>query len=578
VIERLGNALFAIGISYLIALLIGRFASRIRLPKVTGYLIVGLLAGPSLADILGYKGLIDWQTLDSINILSELALALIMVIIGSQFKFETLRRWGKRLALLSGAEIGITFVLVASAVFLTNYFVLKTILGTNLNLFSSSLNIALFTGIISVATAPAATLLVIREYESEGPVTDLVFALLGLNNLIAIILFNITSFILLNVDGSILGVLFSLLSPVALGLIGGLLISIWAQKLENSIEMQLLVVGVIVANVGAAHLWNIDFFLSCFVTGLVIVNFSPKAPRLIMALKGVDYPLYVMFFIIAGASLHFDALEHIGLLGIVYIVMRSIGKAFGSWIGARIANFGMIEQRWLGYALLAQAGVAIGLSQSLAKMWPDGGEVIQTIILGSVVVFELIGPIAVRQALVRAGEVPVLTLYAKSSPETALEGMHHVVENFRHSIGVPSGHNIESAADILVQHVMRRNVETIREDMPFNEILKFISHSKYDRFPITDRDGNYLGVVDYKDIRDVLVDDMLKNLVVASDLLKPEPLTITPERKLKEVLEIFQEHSNITYLPVVTGEDKKKLAGMVSQNDILAAFRSSASA
>ena len=570
-IEQLGNALFAIGVSYLVALLVGRYASRFHLPKVTGYLLVGLLAGPSLADILGYTGLIEWKTLESINILSEVALALIMVIIGSQFKLKTLRRWGKRLLLLSAAEVGITFFLVASAIFLVNLLVLKTVLMADLGVFGSSLNIALFTGIISVATAPAATLLVIREYESDGPVTDLVFALLGFNNLASIVLFNIFSFFLLNADGSIYGVLYSLFSPVLLGLLGGLLVSFWAQKLESQVEMQLLLLGIIVANVGAAHLWQIDFFLNCFVTGIIIVNFSPKAERLFQALKGVDYPLYVIFFIIAGASLHFDALSHIGLLGVTYIIMRSIGKAFGSWIGARLTGFGVIEQKWLGYTLLAQAGVAIGLSQALVKMWPEGGQVIQTIVLGSVVVFELVGPIAVRQALVRAGEVPVLTLYAKNSPETALEGMHHVVEFFRHSIGVPSGHNLESAADILVQHVMRRNVETMCENMPFNEILKFISHSKYDNFPVTDQKGNYLGVIDYKDIRDVLVDDMLKNLVVARDLITPASLTVSPDQSLKEVLDIFHKHSNITYLPVVT--DEHKLAGIVSQNDVLATFR-----
>ena len=475
--------------------------------------------------------------------------------------------------MVSVEDIGVTFVCIAGFVFVSNYFFLKLDHGVNLNHFSSNISAAVLIGIIAIATAPAATLLVIREYESEGPVTDLVFALVGLNNLAAIVLFNIFSFVLLNAEGSILGVVHSVFSPALLGLAGGLVVSIWAQKLQTAAELQLLLLGVTLANVSAMHLWHIDFFLSCFVAGLVIVNSSPKATRLFQALKGVEYPMYVLFFIIAGASLHFDALEHIGLLGIVYIVMRSIGKAFGSWAGARLAGFGLIERRWLGYALLAQAGVAIGLSQSLANMWPDGGQAIQMIILGSVVVFELGGPIAVRQALVRAGEVPVLTLIAKSSPESALEGMHHVVEYFRHSIGVPTGHKIDNAGDILVQHVMRRNVETIREDMTFNEILKFISHSKYDRFPITGRDGNYLGVVDYQDIRDILVDDMLKKLVVARDLIKPEPLTITPERRLGEVLEIFHIHSNISYLPVVTGDETKRLIGIVSQNDVLAAFR-----
>ena len=473
-IEQLGSALFAIGISYLIALLVGRLASKIRLPKVTGYLIVGLLAGPSLADIIGYHGLIDWQTLHSINILSELALALIMVIIGSEFKFEALRRWGGRLVRLSASEISATFFGVGALIFLLNFFVLKMDFSSASGLLGSSFTIAVFSGIIAIAGAPAATLLVIREYESEGPISDLILALLGLNNLVPIVLFNIAGFLLLKSDSSAWSMIYGLFSPLLLGILGGLVASIWAQRLQSQIEMQLLLMGVIVANIGAAHLWNIDFYLSCLAAGVVIVNASPKSKWLLQALKGVDYPLYVMFFIIAGASLHFDALGHIGLLGVAYIIMRSFGKMYGSWLGARFAGFGRLEQQWLGPALLAQAGVAIGLAQSLANMWPDGGPLVQTIVLGSVVLFEIVGPITVRQALVRTGEVPVLTLYAKSSPESALEGLHHVVQNFRHSLGVPSGHNVASAADILVQHVMRRNVETIREDMRFNEILKFI--------------------------------------------------------------------------------------------------------
>jgi CBS domain-containing protein len=352
----------------------------------------------------------------------------------------------------------------------------------------------------------------------------------------------------------------------------GLVVSFWAQKIEKSVEMQLLLVGAIIANVGAYHLWSIDFFLSCFMMGMVIVNASPKAKQLFAALKGIDYPLYVIFFIITGASLHIDALGHIGLLGLAYIVMRTIGKVLGSWMGARFADFGDVERRWLGYALLAQAGVAIGLAQALTTAWPESGILVQTVILGSVVVFELVGPIAVRHSLVHAGEVPVLTLYAKSSPETALEGMAHVIQQFRRSLGLPEDHKVESAADILVEHVMRRNVETIREDMAFNEILKYISHSKYDRFPITDRDNNFVGVIDYQDIRDVLVDDILSQIIVAKDLMKPEPLTVTPRHKLGQVLEIFREHSNMTYLPVIKCDEERTLAGIIRQNDVLATF------
>lgn len=570
-----GNALFAIGVSYIIALSVGRFTSRIHAPKVTGYLVVGLVAGPSFAELIGLPTLISWKSLDSMVVLSDMALALILMLIGSQFRIESLKRWGKRLIILSGWEIFVTFVSVAIVIFFVNYAILQSILGASFGLTKSSLYIAIFAGVISISGAPAASLLVVREYESDGPVTDLVLTLIGLNNLISIIFFNLFSYFMLHSHGSFGIFIFKLVSPILVGSFTGLLLSVWAQRLENMLEIQLLFIGAIIGSIGVYQLWGVDLFLTCFVAGLVITNASPKAADLFKAISGIDYPLYVIFFIIAGASLHLDALTHLGILGVAYIVLRTWGKIIGNWIGAKIAGFGNVERQWLGYAMLAQAGVAIGLAQTLVKIWPEGGLLIQTLILGSVVVFELFGPIAFRTALVEAGEVPVLTLFRKQNPQSAIEGMQNVIKHFSQSLGLPKDHDVVSAGDILVEHIMRRNVETIREDMAFNEILRFISHSRYDHFPITDKDNNYIGVIDYSDIRDVIVDKVLSQIVVARDLVKPEPLTLHPKQKLSEVLEIFQQFTNVTYLPVVEQKQKGRLVGIVSQNDVLATFQTS---
>ena len=223
--------------------------------------------------------------------------------------------------------------------------------------------------------------------------------------------------------------------------------------------------------------------------------------------------------------------------------------------------------------MLAQAGVAIGLAQSLAQNWPEGGTMVQMIVLGSVVFFEVIGPIAVRHGLINAGEVPVLTLLTKRAPENTYEGLHHVVEHFRKSLGVPIGHKLKSPEDILVKHVMRKNVETMCEDTPFQGILSTLSHSRYDRFPIVNRDQDFLGVIDYSDIRDLIFDKMLNQLVVAKDLVHPLPLVLHPDQTLGEALQILQKQKNITYLPVVSEEKPQKLVGMINQNDILATFR-----
>lgn len=245
----------------------------------------------------------------------------------------------------------------------------------------------------------------------------------------------------------------------------------------------------------------------------------------------------------------------------------------GSALGARWAGLDRNSQRNVGQTLLAQAGVTIGLAYSLKISWPQGGYLIEPLILGSVVLFELIGPLTVRRGLIQAGEVPLLTLLAKRARETTFEGFHHVVEHFRMALDIPVGHKVKSPTDIFVKHVMRKNVETIREDTRFNNLLHRISHSKYDRFPVTDQNDNFIGVIDYQDIRDILFDKSLANLIVAKDMVKPVPLVLYGGQTLGEALTFFQVNSDITYVPVVTRDNPKKLLGMITQNDILATFR-----
>jgi Kef-type K+ transport system membrane component KefB/CBS domain-containing protein len=571
--DHLANTLLSLGLSYLAALLAARIVIHWYIPRVTGYLLVGLLVGPSLSELLGYPTFFSWDSLRNLEVLSDIALALIMLTIGSQFRSEYLRRWGRRLVAFSACEMIVTFLFVSVAIFIANRFLVRAVITGELGVSVSSVYLAVFTGIIAIATAPAATLLVIREYKSEGPVTDIVLALVGFNNLFSILAFSMVAQCLFQIQTSVADFLFRLFLPIGIGFVTGIAMSVWAEKMEDTFEWQLLLMGGIIANIGLAYLLRVDIYIVCFTCGLALVNASPKAVPLLKALQAIDYPLYVIFFVIAGASLHIDALLCLGFLGGAYILMRTSGKLFGNWLGAKLGGFGETERRWIGCSMMAQAGVAIGLSQSLVRMWPEGGYLVQTIILGSVVIFELLGPVSVRYGLVHAGEVPVLTLLAKRAPEGSFEGFHHVINHFRLSLGIPFGHKMESAADILIQHVMRKNVETISESATFNELLYHVAHSRYDRFPIVDSEKNFIGLVDYRDIRDVVVDDTLSHLVLVRDMVKPEPLALRPGQNLGEALRVFKEHSDISYLPVIDANNPRKLLGIISQNDVLATFR-----
>jgi len=562
----------ALACLFLGALIGGRLASLCHVPRVTGYLIVGLVLGPSFTRLVGLPPLISRFALGELRPLADIGLALILMNIGGLFQLEQLRRWRHRILVFSASEIALTFLLVATATLAANLFWLRRTLP-GLDVWSTSLTFALLLGIIAVATAPAATLMVIREYEADGPVTGTVLTLVGFNNLVSVLGFAILTHLLVRPDEPLALLAARMVGPLLIGGGIGLLLSIWAQRLELPSEQKVLLLGGVIASSALCHQLGIDPLLASLALGIALANSSPRWHQLLEGLRQVDYLLYIAFFVLAGANLHLESLTHIGLLGIVYVLARTLGKWLGAVIGARLGAFGRRAQNYVGITLLAQAGVAIGLAGSLVRSWPEGGHLIETIVLGSVVIFELVGPLAVRHGLVRAGEVPILSLLQKRAPQGTLEGLHSVAQHFRSSLGLPAGHQLRDPGDILVRHIMRQNVETVRNATAFNELLRFIAHSRYDRFPVVDAEGNFLGMINYTEIRNLLFEPALVPLVVAGDLLAANPHAIPPDMPLREALKILQQQRDISYFPVIAPQEPQRLLGILSQNDLLAAFR-----
>jgi Kef-type K+ transport system membrane component KefB len=562
----------ALAAIYFGALIGGRVAGLFHVPRVTGYLLAGLLIGPSFAHLCGLPQLITPAALDQLRLLSDVALGLILLNIGGECRTEHLKRWKQRILWFACGEIGLTFTLVVFSVAFLNLFVMHTTLP-GLSLWQTSVAFALLLGVIAIATAPAATLMVVREYEADGPVTHTALTLVGLNNIVSILAFIAICHWLLQPDEGAGVMLWQMLGPLLIGALIGFIVSIWAQRLESANEQKLLLLGAVFAVIAAGRLLGISPLLGSLMLGVVLANSSPRWHRLVESLRQIDYPLYVAFFVIAGANLHLETLRHLGLFGIVYVLARTLGKLLGARLGARLGRFSSNRGFCTGFTLLAQAGVAIGLAATLAQKWPEGGHLLQSIVLGSVVLFELIGPLAIRFGLVRAGEVPILSLLEKRAPQGAIEGLHNVVQHFRSSLGIPVGHQLRDPGDILVKHIMRRNVETIVNSTPFNELLHIIAHSRYDRFPVVDVDSHFVGMINYTEIRNLLFEPGLANLVVASDLAGERHIAMHPDQTLRDALEVLQKYRYISYFPVIDPEQPKLLLGILSQNDLLAAFR-----
>ena len=549
--------LLTLAYAYALALLLGRLMSRLRLPRATAYLLVGIIAGKPLLGSLPIDPLIVEDR--NLGVLVDFTLGLILFGIGRRFRLVQLRRHLRRILTTAAVEISVTFTLVTGAALAVG----------------ASAEIAVLLGLIGIATAPAATMLVIREYEADGPVTDLAVLLIGINNLVSVIGFIIAVAYFLPAAAAAghPSVAFALAVPVGAGLAVGLVASAWDARIDKTVERQLLGIASVAAIVGAAEAFQFNALFACLIAGMVIVNSSPRTSAMFDALQEIDYPLYVLFFVLAGTRLHTGSLAHLGALGIAYVLGRAAGKLLGATLGVRWTRLGGSGRHWLGFALTAQAGVAIGLSRTLALQWPEIGLPVETTVLAGVVVFELIGPPIVRTALVKSGEVKVMTLLVRRAPIGLFETASQVVDHFRSAIGLPAWRKVAEPKDIPVAQLMRKNVETIPPGALFDEVLRQLAATRYDRLLVVDSAGRLAGVINYADVHSVVVDETLAKLVTASDIATPNPVTLPADATVADAIAVLHVHPDMTFLPVVDRDDPTRLLGIVRQNDVLGTFR-----
>lgn len=376
----------------LIASLLGaRLAQLLHLPAVTGYLLAGLVLGPS---VLGVFSPDESSLLAPIN---DLALGTIAFSIGSEFQWKKLAKLGASVTWITLAQGLGTFLMVD----LVLTFVLH-----------QPQQIALLLGAIATATAPAATLLVIREYKARGPLTDMLLAVVALDDALGIIVFGIISAACKAMLGGASGWQSMLLAPLweiacslAIGAILGYLLGIFSRRLRSADQLTCLTIGSVLLVAGIAPHFELSLLLTAMMMGTVVVNLLTEHQRVFRSISGLEAPLYAIFFTLAGAGLDFRVLLSTGAIGVGYILARALGKVLGAAAGATLTHASPAIRRYLGIALLPQAGVAIGLTMLAAREFPELGNLLTTLVLAGVFVYELIGPPCAKLAVVGAGEI-----------------------------------------------------------------------------------------------------------------------------------------------------------------------------
>lgn len=394
------NILAVIGLIIAVSFLGSKLFQRFGVPQVVGFIVIGVILGPSVLNI------VPLELSGELIFISEIALGLIGFDIGSHLRLGELRRLGRSILFILLFEAVGTFLLVTAGIYLL----------------TRSLHTALIFGALASATAPAATVDVLAEYDAKGPLTTTLLAVVGMDDALALVLFSLAAALaesLLAAAGppSWLQVLelplIEIGGSLVLGVGLGLLLDQIMCRMKVQHDAMAVSIGFVFLGVGMSEAFGFSLILTTMILGMVVVNRCPEHGRHIRyTIEQAGPVIYVLFFTLVGARFQIRLLPTMGLLGVSYVLLRSGGKFFGAWLGGTVGRAEPAVRNNLGLGLLSQAGVAIGLALSSANRFSGYGEegqalgaLIINVITATTFVVQIVGPICVKLAISRAGEI-----------------------------------------------------------------------------------------------------------------------------------------------------------------------------
>ena len=406
--------LICLSLALIAGLLMSRAARLFNLPAVTSYLVAGLLLGPFFLGRLGLSGLGfgfgSLAQVEGYGIITQVALGFIAFVIGNEFRLSALKRMGRQAVAVGIAQAVITTALVDAALILLRFLHPNVI----------SLASAITLGSIAAATAPAATLMVVKQYKASGPLTHLLLMVVAIDDAVGLVLFSASYGVANALEQGridpisvIVEPLLEIVLSLALGAAAGYVLNLLEVYFHSRSKRMSLSVAFVLLTVGLSMTefeingtrCGFSLLLVCMMTGTVFCNICPTSEELMDRLDRWVSPINILFFVLSGAELDLTILADpfVLLIGVVYIVARSAGKISGSYISSRAAHGSNDIQKYLGITLLPQAGVALGMAATAAQL--SDGHMVRNVVLFSVLVYELVGPTLTKIALTAAGEI-----------------------------------------------------------------------------------------------------------------------------------------------------------------------------
>lgn len=393
------NIIQVFGIVLIAGLAAGRIFERLGVPRVVGFIIVGLLLGDSVTHIF------TLNFLGSLSPVTSLALALIGFMVGGELKYPIFKKYGKQFLTILLCE-GL-FAMLAVAILTT--------------IWTGNPALGILLGAVSSATAPAATVDVLWEYQARGPLTTTILAIVALDDGLALVLYGFAlAFSDIIVSGASLSWSIMLIKPlteifgsILLGGLAGVLLDVGLKYIRKKDDRLILNLGGIMVAAGCAAYLNFSLILTVMVAGLYLTNIHPhRNETSFETIKEFAPPVYIVFFVLVGSRLQLDLLPKMGIIGLLYVIGRTVGKWSGAYLGARFSHASESVRRYLGFALFSQAGIALGLALDVYQHFQghgmkaaDLGKTVINVIAATTFLVQIIGPPSVKYAILKAGEI-----------------------------------------------------------------------------------------------------------------------------------------------------------------------------
>ena len=528
------SSLLVIGAALIFGVIGARLFKAIRIPQVVGYIIIGIALGVSGVNIIT-KDLVQ-----KFAPLNYLALGIIGFLVGGELKKSVFKKFGKSMVIILLMEGMMAFVMV-------------TLLT---GIYTKNWGLGIVLGALASATAPAATVDVLWEYKSAGVLTTMVFAIVALDDGLALLLYGFANAIAriliahrgFSIMSAVIKPLYEIGGSAALGIgiafIYRYLLDITSRYQHERDLMLSFTFGSIVLIIAISLRFGFDLILAEMFFGVAFVNIAPHYSQKVFDLmKGFSPPIYILFFVLAGARLEVTSVTIITIItAVLYLAGRTSGKMLGASVGARVSGSSRKVSRYLGFCLFSQAGVTIGLAISAFHTFPELGLTIINVVTLTTFLVQIIGPPFVKFAIVKAEE---------------------------------AGKNItedEMLEKYSVSEAMDKNPSVINVTHDLDFVINTISSSDYDDIPVIDDNNEIVGVVSLSQIKPLLNINIPKSAIIAEDVMTPIRYIITKNKSLLEAYRIVKSY-NVNYIPVVSDENSKKLVGFLSIDHINSIIR-----